>query len=151
MMRKKLLLRALLGIPTGVLIGQLVTIFVSFGVGDGAYYPCAPALTEVMGNEVWAVTFQTLFCGLLGAVFAGASLIWETERWSLARQTVVYFLITAPLLMLTAYLCGWMPSGVLGFLYEFGIYAGTFAVIWLAQYLTLRAKLKRMNQKIQGD
>lgn len=47
------------------------------------------------------VIVQTAVACLVGAGFAGSSVVWEVERWGLALQTGVYFLLLA-LFMLPA-------------------------------------------------
>ena len=95
-MKKKILLRGLIGLPVGISIGHLISVITSLIWGGGAYSPCVPELVSSVGNEVGAVLLQTILCAIIGAVFAGASLIWEIERWSIARQTGVYFLFFFP-------------------------------------------------------
>ena len=51
-MKKKVLLRALLGAPIGLSIGFLVTLLVSAGFGDGKFYPVTPELTALCGTEL---------------------------------------------------------------------------------------------------
>ncbi len=73
------------------MLSYLITIVISLTVGDGNYYPCVPSLTERFGNEVTAVIVQTVLSAILGAGFAGSSLIWEKDEWSLLKQTSIYF------------------------------------------------------------
>ena len=64
-MRKKIILRSLLGMPIGMTISYLITILVSLAMADGNYYPVVPELTQACGSEMTAILFQTLFscCG----------------------------------------------------------------------------------------
>ena len=100
-MKKKILYRALLGAPMGLAISYLITIAVSLGWGGGAYHPCMPGLVALAGSESGAVALQAAVACLVGAGFAGSSVVWEVERWGLALQTGVYFLLLA-LFMLPA-------------------------------------------------
>lgn len=143
--------RAVLGIPLGISLGFIITILISLGFGDGKYYPCVPVLVEKMGNEINAVILQTALCGLLGAGFAACSVIWEMENWSIARQTVIYFISSVLIMMPIAYFAGWMEHSLVGFLYYFIIYAVIFVIVWLIQYLSWRKKLKKLNTKINQE
>lgn len=147
----KVFKRAVLGIPFGISLGFIITIFISLGFGDGKYYPCVPVLVEKMGNEINAVILQTALCGLLGAGFAACSVIWERENWSIARQTVIYFISSVLIMMPIAYFAGWMEHSLMGFLYYFIIYAVIFVIVWLIQYLSWRKKLKKLNTKINQE
>ena len=43
-MKKKALLRGLLGVPLGMAMGYLITIVISLGWGQGRYVACMPEL-----------------------------------------------------------------------------------------------------------
>ena len=99
-----------------------VSIIISISLGQGAYSPYTPELAKVMGSEINAVIFQTVLSGLLGATFAVSSLIWEMDKWSIAKQTAIYFLITSLVMMPIAYFANWMEHSFVGFLIYFGIF-----------------------------
>lgn len=148
-MKRKVLLRALLGAPIGLSIGFLVTLLVSAGFGDGKFYPVTPELTALCGTELRAVAVQTAVLLLCGAVWAAASVIWETE-WSLLRQTVTHLLACSLSALPAAYFMHWMPHTVGGILGYFGIFLEIYAGIWLENYLSVRARIRAMNEKLRG-
>ena len=74
-MKKKIIKRSLLGFPLGITMGYLITIWISLGWANGYYSPCVPELISLMGNEINAVIFQTILCGILGVGFAASSVI----------------------------------------------------------------------------
>lgn len=148
-MKKIVFLRGLLGFPLGIAVGYIITIFISFSLGTGQYSPCVPQLAEALGSEVGAVALQTALCGLIGASFAACSVIWEMEKWSIAKQTGIYFLITALTMMPIAYFLNWMEHTITGFLVYFGVFAVIFLIIWAIQYLIWRRKINQMNEKLK--
>lgn len=150
-MKRKVVLRAMMGIPLGIALGYLITIVISLIWGEGRYLACTPGLTGLVGSEVAAVTVQAALCGALGASFGACSLIWEMERWSLLKQSAVYFGITALVMLPMAWLCGWMQHSLAGFAAYTAIFAGIFAVIWLAQYLRLRKKVRGMDRRVREE
>jgi len=150
MMKKRAFLRGLLGFPLGVAIGYAITILISAGWGNGSYLPCVPSLIETAGSEIAAVVLQAALSGLLGASFAAASVIWEIENWSIAKQTGIYFLISSVTMLPIAYFAQWMRHTVAGFLSYFGIFAAVFVIIWIIQYCFWKRRIKKLNQKI-GD
>lgn len=145
-MKKKILLRGLMGLPIGIAIGHLITIFVSLSVGDGLYRPCAPQLAERFG-ELDAIAFQAGLCAVLGFVFGAASLIWQVERWSILKQTGLYFLTISATMLPIAYVTYWMEHTVGGFLLYAGIFFAVFVVMWLAQYLIFKRKVRKIGEK----
>lgn len=148
-MKKKILLRGALGIPVGIAIGYVITVLISAVVGEGRYFPCVPQLIDETGSELNAVILQTILCALLGAVSSAISVIWEIERWSIVRQTGVFFLALSLAMMPTAYFLHWMERSAVGFLRYFGIFAAIFAVIWLVMYAASFQAVKKMNKKLK--
>lgn len=148
-MKKKALLRGLLGFPLGVFIGYTITILISVFVGDGWYSPCVPALVEEFGSEIGAVAFQAVLSGVLGASFAVVSLIWEKDNWSILKQTGIYSLCISIIMFPIAYFTHWMEHSVSGFLLYFGIFAAVFLVAWVIQYRIWKDKIKGINKKIK--
>ena len=142
-MKKKIIKRSLLGFPLGITMGYLITILISLGWANGYYSPCVPELISLMGNEINAVIFQTILCGILGVGFAASSVIWEMDSWSIVKQTGIY-LIMLPI----AYFAYWMEHSVVGFLIYFGIFALIFVVIWIIQFGIGRYNVRKMNEKL---
>ena len=147
-MKKKIMLRSALGFPIGITIGYFITIFISLGWSDGYYSPCVPELITAMGNEINAVIFQALLCGLLGIGFAASSVIWEIEHWSLMKQTGIYFLIISIIMMPVAYLTYWMEHSIIGFLSYLGIFVAIFIFIWVIQLIIGKQIVKKLNANL---
>ena len=150
-MKEKMLKRGLLGLPIGIAIGHIITLIISAGFGDGGYYPVTPELINTMGNELNAVILQTVLCGIMGTGFAMASVIWELDSWSLAKQSGIYFLIACILMLPIAYIAGWMEHSIGGFLSYVGIFVAIFIAVWLAQYLSWKWKIKKMNELVNKE
>ena len=148
-MKKRLILQGLLGFPLGIAIGFVITILISICVGDGSFYPVTPELMETMGNELNAVILQTVLCGIMGAGFAMASVIWEMDSWSLAKQSGIYFSVACIVMLPIAYVTNWMKHTVGGILAYVGIFVVIFLVVWLIQYSARKRKIKKMNDSIK--
>ena len=150
-MKKKIIMRGLFGLPTGIAIGFVITLIISACIGNGSFYPVTPELIDTMGNELNAVILQTVLCALMGAGFAAASVIWELDSWSLAKQSGIYFLIISVIMLPIAYVTNWMKHTVLGVLSYVAIFAAIFVVVWLSQYLLWKRKIKKMNALVSKD
>ena len=144
-MKKQIIKRGLVGFPAGIAIGFVITLMISAFIGDGYYYPVTPELIGSTGNELNAVILQTVLCGIMGSGFAMASVIWELDSWSLAKQSGIYFLIACIIMLPIAYIANWMKHSFSGILSYVGIFVVIFVVVWLAQYLSWRHKIKKMN------
>ena len=148
MKRKNIILRSLLGFPLGIAIGYVITICISLIWAQGYYSPCVPELSAATGNEISAVALQALLSGILGAGFAGCSVIWEIEHWSLVKQTGIYFLIVSVIMMPTAYFLYWMEHSLKGALQYFGIFALIFVGIWFSQLMIGKRNVRQMNERL---
>lgn len=147
-MKKKIIIRSLLGFPIGITIGYLFTILISLVWANGYYSPCVPELISVMGNEINAVILQAALCGILGAGFSASSVIWEMDNWSIVKQTGIYFSIVSVIMLPVAYFAFWMEHNVTGFLIYFGIFILIFAIIWLTQFVVGKHNVKKLNEKL---
>ncbi len=148
-MKKKILLRSLLGAPIGVTISLTITIIISLCSGGGEYFPAVQELIDWCGNEITAVILQTVCSMLIGAVYGGASVIWEIEKWSLTKQTLIHFAVFVLSFAPVSYLLNWMPHSLYGAL----CYAATFLIlyvlIWVSIYFPMKAKIKKMNRQLR--
>ena len=150
-MKKKLIQRGLLGFPLGIAIGFVITIMISACVGDGSFYPVTLELMEAMGNELNAVIVQTVLCGIMGTGFAMASVIWEIDAWSLAKQSGIYFSVACIVMLPIAYVTNWMKHSVGGILSYIGIFFAIFLIVWLMQYHAWKSRIKEMNDCIKKN
>lgn len=147
-MKRKIIMRAVLGAFIGVATSYLITVIISLMVGDGSFYPVVPAFEVSMSNEISAVAAQTLASMLYGAVWAGASLVWETI-WSLTRQTVTHLILCSLATFPIGWLMYWIPHNTMGMLRYFGIFFIAYLIIWLSIYSSTRRRIKEMNIRLQ--
>ena len=150
-MKKKIIKRGLFGLPTGIAIGFVITLIISICIGNGSFYPVTPELIDATGNELNAVILQTVLCAIMGAGFAAASIIWELDSWSLAKQSGIYFMIISVIMLPIAYFTNWMKHTVLGVFSYVAIFVAIFVVVWLSQYLLWKRKIKQMNTLVNKD
>ncbi|MCI7618528.1 MAG: DUF3021 family protein [Firmicutes bacterium] len=134
-----------------VTYGFVITLFISVCIGDGCFYPVTLELIDTMGNELSAVILQTVLCGIMGAGFAAASVIWELDSWSLAKQSGIYFLIVSVIMLPVAYIANWMNHSAAGILSYTGIFVAIFIAVWLVQYFIWKMKIKKMNAVVNKE
>ena len=144
-MKNQMIKRGVVGFPIGIATGFVITLIISACIGDGSYYPVTPELIGSMDNELNAVILQTVLCGIMGSGFAMASIIWELDSWSLAKQSGIYFLIACIIMFPIAYIANWMKHSIAGVLSYVCIFIVIFVVVWITQYLSWKRKIKRMN------
>ena len=145
---KKIVSRVLYSFPIGISCSVGISLFLSLLFGEGKYYPFAASLVFFTGSEVKAMLLQTMLSGILGSVFGGMSFIWEIERWSILKQTAVYFLSVSIPMMGISYLLYWMEHSLSGFLLYFLIFVMVFIVVWLFNLAAYWFKVRRMNRDL---
>ena len=148
-MKKELLKRMLFGAPLGLAISTVITIAISLTVGDGQYYAVVPSLARDMGGEINAVLLQAGLSMVYGAAWAGASVIWDAEKWSLLKMTLVHLIVTSLATFPIAYFARWMPHSTTGILIYIGIFVAIYAAIWFSQYTAMKKRIAAMNEKLQ--
>lgn len=145
---KKIVSRVLYSFPIGISCSVGISLFLSLLFGEGKYYPFAASLVFFTGSEVKSMLLQTMLSGILGSVFGGMSFIWEIERWSILKQTAVYFLSVSIPMMGISYLLYWMEHSLNGFLLYFLIFVMVFFVVWLFNFAIYWFKVRRINQEL---
>lgn len=148
-MKRKVILRGLIGAPLGLSISFITAIIISAIAGDGKFYPVVPKLVTDFDSELSAVIFQSVISIIYGAVWGGASTIWETESWSLLKQTVIHLIICSLVTLPIAYCTHWMEHNILGIVKYFSIFFGIYFLIWIFQYIPTKKQLRLINEKLK--
>lgn len=147
--KQKIFCRAVLGAPLGLTISWCIALIISAIIGDGQFYAVVPSMVTDCGGEFKAVLLQTLVSALYGAVWGGASVIWEVERWSLTRMTLTHLALCSLATLPVAWFSRWMPHSLWGAVSYFALFFTIYAAVWLGQYLRIRRRLRQINQKLK--
>ena len=148
-MKNKLLFRCLFGAPIGVAVSSIVTIIISLCTGHGEYYPAPHELIDWCGSEITAVIVQFICSLAVGAIGGGSSVIWNMEKWSLTKQTLIHFAVLVVPFVPISYVLNWMPHHLYGALGYAAAFIIAYVVIWLSVYFSIKAKIKKMNKQLQ--
>lgn len=149
-MKRKLLVRSLLGAPIGVTISLIISIIFSLCLGHGEYFPAPHELIAWCGgNETTSVIVQMICSLLIGAIFGGSSVVWDIEKWSLLKQTLVHFAIIVIPFFGVGYIMNWMPHYLYGALGYIGGFIVAYLFIWCTLYFSIKSKIKKMNKQLQ--
>lgn len=150
-MKKKILQRCLVGAPIGLLICQIISIWISLAINDGTYYAVVPDLITICKSETNAVIVQTLCALVYGAVWGGISVVWEIDEWSILKQSIIHFCISSIVTFPIAYITRWMEHTLGGILFYFGIFAIVYLGIWISQYLSMKKNINQLNEKVKEN
>jgi hypothetical protein len=146
-MSKQVMQRLLFGIPTGITIGLLWSLGISYYFGT-TYQPSTPAFMAQFTDSLNALSCSVLLWAGMGVVFSLGSLIFEQERWSLTRQTALNFGITYVGFSGLAIVARWFPINLVWLLLYTGLFGLFYLVIWLVQYLAMRRLVAAMNRRL---
>jgi hypothetical protein len=146
---KNLLSRVVGGFVIGVIIGQIVQILISLKLGQGEYMPVVDHFRSLFVSEMTAVIVQVLLTGIIGVTFATSSLVFDIVKWSLLKQYIVHFCITA-LVWVPIVTLLWMPKTFISTLIFFSSFFGTYVITWVIQYMISKNDIKQINAAIQS-
>lgn len=150
-MKKKILSRSLLGAPIGVTISLIITIIFSLSMGRGEYFPAPHELIDWCGGNATTAVIVQFICSLfVGAVCGGSSVIWEIEKWSLLKQTLIHFAVISVPFFGIGYVMNWMPHYLYGALGYVGGFVAVYLIMWFSIYFSIKSKIKKMNDQLQG-
>lgn len=106
-MKKNLFYRCLFGAPTGLAISYAITIIISLFIGRRPLSRRRAGAYRLCGSEINAVLLQSVCSLIYGAIWAGSSVVWKKENWSLLRQTITHLIIGSTATFPIAYLLRW--------------------------------------------
>lgn len=147
-MLNKIIKRFVLGFIYEVFVAYLITILISLSIGDGNYYGINKGIMNICTTELGAVVFQFVLAGLLGAVFGVTTIFWEIDKWSLAKQTVIHFLVVTTSMLITAYICNWMRHTLASFFCWLGLFVVVYVIAWIICYNSFKRKVQGINKTI---
>lgn len=128
MLWKKATLLGLAGFVIGSLIGMCFTLAGSISFSE--------ALPHI------------LLGGLYGGAAMGSSVVYDIEKWSIARATATHFLLVFALFFLLVTTMGWFSLNSPAFWIIVGAMAAGYVLIWLLQYLSYRRQIRKMNDQL---
>lgn len=150
-MKKKLLFRGLIGAPIGVTVSLIITIVFSLSMGHGEYFPASHDLIDWFGGNATAAVIVQMICSLLvGAICGASSVIWEIEKWSLLKQTLIHFAVIAVPFFGIGYFMNWLPHHIYGAFGYIGGFVAVYSIMWISIYLSIKSKIDKMNKRLEG-
>ena len=94
----------------------------------------------------------TLFAALVFGVVLAASVIYDVERWTLARQTVVHFAVMIVTVLPLLFVSGWFPTRTA---VDYFAIVGTFLlvglVLWSAAFVVFGVLVPRFQARSTRD
>lgn len=143
---KKAILRGILGIPIGVFISTTIGLIISLINGQLAVIPAADETV----TPLIAYIIQYFISMVIGFVFAFGSTIFEIDNWSIAKQTIIHFLLISIVFLPCSILAGWVDLNLLSIAIYFTIFIFIYFAIWITQYFTWKNRIAKLNKELKN-
>lgn len=101
---------------------------------------------EVSISEVWTHMLASL---ILGIYFGLSSFIYENERWSPLKKTVIHFSLSIIVFFLIAIPIGWIPFQILSILLGILLFIIMYSLYWTGYYLYFKKMENDLNEQLQ--
>ncbi|MGI6781725.1 MAG: DUF3021 domain-containing protein [Acholeplasmataceae bacterium] len=147
-MKKILIIRIVLGFIVGAIMGNLITLLVNLGYGEGASV-VSPHQVEALG-EVLAIILQTILSGLLGIIGFGGISFYDIESWSLLKATIAHSVSILIGFIVVFTVLQWVPFTFVSCLIIAVIVLVVYAIIWLIMYLIWKKEVEKMNEDLKA-
>lgn len=147
-MTKTFFARGFWGFFEGIGISHIIAIIVSGFVLNGSFSPVSSALIVKCGNELYAVLLQSALSGIIGFIYAGASVLWEKDNWGLVKKTGIIFTLYAFTLFPIAYILEWLPITLSGIAVFAAIFVSIFFGIWIVIYIVNKRTVEKLNNAL---
>ncbi|GAW64445.1 hypothetical protein FC65_GL001188 [Ligilactobacillus acidipiscis DSM 15836] len=150
-MIRRILNHFFFGMPFGITYGLLVTLGYSYGRGDTFYQPAEARFAEHFSSNLDVLLISIILWALFGSLFSVTALVFEIERWSLARQTLTHFATTVSGFMIIAYFAGWYPLDLASITSEIFVFVIIYLVVWGYSMLRAKRSVDAINKKIKKE
>ncbi len=148
-MLKRAFIRAVHGFMYGTVINVIVALIIVAIVNKPDFAPLVPDYAAHFESKIVALLLQCILIGLTSAIFGAGSVILEFERWSLLKQSVIYFILTAMVWVPVSILCWRIDKYFPAFLSFILSYTVTYVISWSIQFKLCKKTVLEINQKLK--
>ena len=149
-MIKKTIKLAIIGFVTGMAIGNIIAIAISYAAGGNELiFP--QAMYDLTGSAAGALAVQTLMSGLLGAISFGSAILYELEGLPLTLVSILHCAICLAAYFPIALFLGWIRPTVHDIGMMTCIMIAVYMVIWLIMYVRYRIEVREINELLDAD
>lgn len=177
-MRNKILRNVMFGVLIGVAILYIGSIIVPLVIGNNQYYGAKEELVVIFGSIPMAMAFQVLTTGILGGVIGGISTIFQYEKFSILKATIIHFLVVGSSFYIVSYINYWIKHDLINqffsnmrvilgtflpnkevfyfYPYTFGslmvyllLFLAGYITFWFIIFLNMRIKINKVNAALK--
>lgn len=147
-MIKNALMRGINSFIYATVINVLIALIMVAIVNNPDFVPLVPDYADRFESEIVALLLQIVLIGLTSAVFGAGSVILEIERWSLLKQSVIYYILTATVWIPVSIICWRIDKYTIAFISTICSYTISYIITWIVQYNLCKKSIAKINQKL---
>ena len=102
--------------------------------------------TESTILDIWKGMFGSL---IMGIYFGSASLIFDNEKWSPLKQTIIHFFLSVTVWLPLALLLGWVPVGIIPIVMGLVGFVFIYTVFWFVLRSYFSKVEKDLNEQLK--
>lgn len=103
--------------------------------------------TESTILDIWKGMFGSL---IMGIYFGSASLIFDNEKWSPLKQTIIHFFLSVTVWLPLALLLGWVPVGIIPIVMGLVGFVFIYTVFWFVLRSYFSKVEKDLNEHLKN-
>ena len=148
-MLKEYLTRIAISFSISAFMGILINLIidaVANATGSEGFISMSPQYVALFPTPVIAAYCNVLIYGIIGAVFSGATIIYEVERIGFVIQSLIYFLITVAASMGITVVLWQLHRYPAAFISTMAGYLATHIIMITIEYRKVKADIKAINE-----
>lgn len=102
--------------------------------------------TEASVTDIWVNMMGSI---VIGGYFAGASYIFDHDRWSPLKQMIIHFVLSVIVFFPLALRVGWLPAEPLPLLIGLGIFIVMYMIFWFVIRMILNRQAASLNRSLK--
>jgi hypothetical protein len=147
-MLKNALVRGIHSFMYATAINVVIALIMIAIVNKPDFLPLVPDYAARFESGITAFLLQTVLIGMTSAAFGAGSVILEIERWSLLKQSIIYFILTAAIWVPVSIFCWCINKYTTAFISIICSYIISYVITWIIQYTLCKKSVTKINQKL---
>lgn len=147
-MLKNALIRGINSFMYAVSINVVASLIIMVIVGEPDFLPLVPEYAALFKSKAVALLLQNILIGITGSAFGAGSVLLEMERWSLLRQSVIYYIVTAAFWVPVSIFCWRADKYITACISMICSYTASYIITWIIQYRSCKKSVMEINQKL---
>lgn len=141
--------RGLQSFSYAVTINLVIGIAIMALVKKTDFVPVLPEFSSHFYSPYIAFGVQCLLVGVTSMAFGAGSVIMEIARWSLVKQSIVYFITTAVVWIPVSMFCWGLGTYTCTFYTILASYLVGYIISWGVQYRICRRNIAAINESLE--